>query len=82
MFESTYLLYEYIKLLKLNLKLKLLTSLTQRILWFEKKSFFTNNRSYAYEMNQESSVDIDVRLDYLFAKYLIEADLLSWGFAH
>ena len=43
---------------------------TEKLL--EEKSFFLKGNIYAYQMNRESSVDIDEKIDFQLAKMLIE----------
>lgn len=42
---------------------------TERLL--EEKNFFLKNNIYAYSMNRESSVDIDEKIDFDFAKVIL-----------
>ncbi|MCW9026048.1 MAG: acylneuraminate cytidylyltransferase family protein [Thiovulaceae bacterium] len=44
---------------------------TEKLL--ESKSFFIDENIYAYEMDRESSVDIDEEIDLKFAKFIIES---------
>ncbi|MEZ8825286.1 acylneuraminate cytidylyltransferase family protein [Vibrio amylolyticus] len=43
--------------------------------FIKNRSFFLDEGTYAYQMSKESSIDIDDRLDFLFAKFILESNL-------
>lgn len=43
--------------------------------FIKNRTFFFNKGTFAYQMSKESSIDIDDRLDFLFAKFILESNL-------